>query len=129
MGELATKVAKAVTEERISIGINYEKAATEVINKVKQVLATKEVEQRLKQEIERQQRNETLSMARPEPETRDNLTVRSNCNTLKIVTGKPYRITQIGMRIMSIITVGGHEITRNLSEPSDQTLMHIAVYA
>ena len=30
---------------------------------------------------------------------------------------------------MSIITVGGHEVTRNLSEPSDQTKMHIDVYA
>ena len=30
---------------------------------------------------------------------------------------------------MSIITVGGHEVTRNLSEPSDQSLMHIVVYA
>ena len=28
---------------------------------------------------------------------------------------------------MSKITVGGHEVTRNLSEPSDQT--HINVYA
>ena len=30
---------------------------------------------------------------------------------------------------MSIITVGGHEVTRNLSEPSDETVMHIDVYA
>ena len=30
---------------------------------------------------------------------------------------------------MSIITVGGHELTRNLSEPSVQTTMHIDVYA
>ena len=30
---------------------------------------------------------------------------------------------------MSIITVGGHEVTRNLSEPSDQTIMLIDVYA
>ena len=30
---------------------------------------------------------------------------------------------------MSIITVGGHEVTRNLSEPSDQTRLHIDVYA
>ena len=30
---------------------------------------------------------------------------------------------------MLIITVGGHELTRNLSEPSDQTKMHIDVYA
>ena len=30
---------------------------------------------------------------------------------------------------MSIITVGGHEVTRNVNEPSDQTIMHIDVYA
>ena len=30
---------------------------------------------------------------------------------------------------MSKITVRGHEVTRNLSEPSDQTIMHIDVYA
>ena len=30
---------------------------------------------------------------------------------------------------MSIITVGGHEVKRNLSEPSDQTIMQIDVYA
>ena len=30
---------------------------------------------------------------------------------------------------MSIITVGGHEVTRNLSEPNDQTIRHIDVYA
>ena len=30
---------------------------------------------------------------------------------------------------MSIITMGGHLVTRNLSEPSDQTIMHIDVYA
>ena len=43
--------------------------------------------------------------------------------------GKPFDITKIGARIMSKITVGSHEVTRNLSEPSDQTIMHIDVYA
>ena len=51
------------------------------------------------------------------------------CNTLKMLTEKQFGITKIGARIMSIITVGGHEVTRNLSEPSDQTIMHIDVYA
>ena len=50
-------------------------------------------------------------------------------NTLKMVTGKPFGIIKIGARIMSITTVGGHEVTRNLSEPSDQAIMHIVVYA
>ena len=46
-----------------------------------------------------------------------------------MLTGKPFDITKIGVRIMSTITVGGHEVTCNLSEPSDQTIMHIDVYA
>ena len=58
-------------------------------------------------------------MTRPEPESGENSMSRGNCNTLKMVTGKPFGITKIGARIMSIITVGGHEVTRNLSEPSD----------
>ena len=114
---------------RQKVGINYEKAAAEAINRVKQDLATKEIEKRLKQEMERQTTNETLSIMRPEPETGENLTCRSNCNTMKMVTGKPFGITKIRARIMSIITVGGHEVTRNLSEPSDQILMHIDMYA
>ena len=48
---------------------------------------------------------------------------------MKLVTGKPFGITKMGARIISIITVGSHEITRSLSQPSDQTLMDIDVYA
>ena len=95
---------------------------------MKQDLATKELEQRLKQGIERQKLNETLSMSMPIPEAEVGATKSGNCNTLKMVTGKPFGITNIGARIMSIFTVGGHEVTRNLSEPSDQTIMHIDVY-
>ena len=64
-------------------------------------------------------------------EATENATNGGSCNTLtlKMVTGKPFGIKKIGARIMSIITVGGHEVTGNLSEPSDQTIMHIDVYA
>ena len=116
-------------ETRNSLEINYEKAAAEVINKVKQDLSTKEIEQRLKQEIERQKLNETLSRSVPMPEAEVGATKSGNCNTLKMMTGKPFGITKVGARIMSIITVGGHEVTRNLSEPSEQTTMHIDFYA
>ena len=136
-GELSTKTVKSVRqvkavaepETRNSLEINNEKAAAEAINKVKQDLATKEIEQRLKQEIERQRFNETLCMTRPEPETGENSVSRGNCNTLTMVTGKPFGITKIGASKMSTITVSGHEVTRNLSEPRDQTIMHIDVCA
>ena len=135
--ELPTKTVKAVTHVNgaiesaagNSLEINYEKAATEAITKVKQDLAAKEIEQRLKQEIERQNFNEALTGSKPTPEAVPGSTKTGNCNTVKMVTGKPSGISKIGARIMSIITVGGHEVTRNLSEPSDQTIMHIDVYA
>ena len=135
--ELPTKTVKAVVqvknaieaENKNPLEINYEKAAAEAIHKVKQDLATKEIEQRLKQEIERQKLNETLSRSMPMPEAEVGATRSGNRNTLNMVTGKPFGITKIGARIMFLITVGGHVVTRNLSEPSDQTIMQIDVYA
>ena len=135
--ELPTKTAKAVTQvnnametmTRKSPEINFERAAAEAINKVKQDLATKKIEQRLKHEIEKQKLNETLSWSVQVPEAVVGATKSGTCNTPKMVTGKPFGITKITVRIMSIITVGGHEVTRNLSEPSDQTIIHIELYA
>ena len=86
-------------------------AAAEAIKKVKQDLATKEIEQRLKQEIEKQRLNETLCKTRPMSEAGENAMNSDNCNTVKMVTGKLFGKTKIGSRTMSIITVGGHEVT------------------
>ena len=60
-GELSTKTVKTATQNKDATGaekrnyleINYERAAAGAINKVNQDLATKEIEQRMKQEIER----------------------------------------------------------------------------
>ena len=103
-GELPTKTVKAVAQIKDAVGteirsplvINYEKAAAEAINREKQHLATKEIEQRLKHEIERQKMNETLSTTRPEPEIGQNIVNRSNCPTLKMETGKPFGFTETG---------------------------------
>ena len=59
---------------------------------------------------------------------RDTLRIKSKCNNLKKENGKPFGITKIGARKMSLITVDGHEVMRNLIKPSDQTLIHIDVY-
>ena len=130
LGTHENKCKDRGSETRGPLVINYEKAAAEAINRVKQDLATKEIEHRLQHEKEKQNMNEALLTTGPETEAGGNLINMSNCNTLKMMTGKPFGITKIiGARIMSIITVGGHEVTRNMSEPSDQTLMHIEVYA
>ena len=137
--ELPTKTVKAIIVQvivkvnsateytaRNALEIIYERAAAEAINKVKQDLAAKEIEQRLKQEIERQKMNEALSCSQSIPEAVAGSTKNGNCNTVKMVKGKTFGITKIGARIMSIITVGSHEVTRNLSDPSDQTIMHLS---
>ena len=36
---------------------------------------------------------------------------------MKMVTEKPFGITKTGARIVYIITVSCHEVTKNLSEP------------
>ena len=135
--ELLTKTVKAETQVNNAMEtmtrkppeISFEREAAEAINKVKQDLATKEIEQQMKQKIEKQTLNVTLSWSVPVPEAVVGATKSGNCNTLKMVTGNPFGITKIGARIRSIITLGGHEVTRNLSGPSDQTIMHIDVYA
>ena len=101
-GELTTKRLKAVTRVKTaseaeagnSLEINYEKAAV-TINQVKQDLATKEIEQQLMQEIEKQKVNETLCRTIPVPEATESATNGGNCNTIKMVTGKPFGITKI----------------------------------
>ena len=62
---------------------------------MKQDLVTKEIEQRLKQEIEKQRLNETLCKTRPVSEGEENAMNSGNCNTLKIGDGKPFGITKI----------------------------------
>ena len=97
-GELSTKTVKAVTQVKTametetgnSLEVNYEKAAAEAIKKVKQDLETTEVEQRLKQEIEKQRLNETFCRTIPVPEAAESATNGGNSNTLKLVTEKPF---------------------------------------
>ena len=83
-GELTAKTVRAVPQVKTAmeaeagnfLEINYEKAEAEAINKVKQDLATKEIEQRLRQEIEKQKLNETLCRTIPVPEATESATNR-----------------------------------------------------
>ena len=59
----------------------------------------------------------------------DTLRVRSNCIALKMETGKPSGILIIRGKIISIITVAGQEMMRNLSETNYQIILQIDVYA
>ena len=130
MVKATTQVKTAIdADTENSLEINYEKTAAEAINNKKQDLATKVIEQRLKQEIEKQRVNEIFCRTIPVPEAAESATNGGICNTPKMAMGKTFGITKIGARLRTIITVGGHEVKRNLSEPSDQTIIHIDVHA
>ena len=111
--KLPTKTVKAVTHVNgaiesaagNSLEINYEKAATEAIAKVKQDLAAKEIEQRLKLEIERQNFNEALTGSNQTSEAVPGSTKTGDCNNVKMVTGKPFGISKNGARKMSIMHI------------------------
>ena len=48
---------------------------------------------------------------------------------LNVISGKTFGMTKVGTKIMSIISVAGHQVVKNLSEPSEITLVHLDIYA
>ena len=48
---------------------------------------------------------------------------------LKVISGQRFGMVPQGNKIQSIISVAGHQVIRNLSEPSEFTLMHLGTYA
>ena len=48
---------------------------------------------------------------------------------LNIISGRTFGMTKEGMKIMFIISVAGHQVVKNLSEPSEVTLVHLDIYA
>ena len=48
---------------------------------------------------------------------------------LNVISGKTFGMVPQGSRIWSIISVGGQQVIRNLSDPSEITMMHLVTYA
>ena len=48
---------------------------------------------------------------------------------LNVIFGQRFGMAPQGSKIQSIISVAGHQVIRNLSEPSEFTLMHLDTYA
>ena len=48
---------------------------------------------------------------------------------LNVISGKTFGMTKEGTKIMSIISVAGHAVVKNLSEASEITLVHLDIYA
>ena len=48
---------------------------------------------------------------------------------LNVISGKTRGMVPRGSKIQSVISVAGHQVIKNLSDPSEFTLMHLDIYA
>ena len=131
--ELATKKMQAATEEICEpepvtaaddFKIDYYKvAARDALYRVQQELVTKEIEQNVKLELENEKTQEKLN-AFEASEVEETKVPSSMRMKLNVISRQKFSMVQQGSRIQSIISVAGHQVIRNLSEPSELTMMH-----
>ena len=135
--ELATKKMQAVTEETREpepvtaaddFKIDYRAAARDALNRVQQEMVTKEIEQRVKLELENEKLQEQLNTFEA-TEVEETKAPSSLSRKLNVISGQRFGMMPQGSKIQSIISVAGHQVIRNLSEPSEFTLMHLDTYA
>ena len=131
--ELVAKKMQAVTEETREpepttaaddFKIDYRAAARDALNRVQQELVTKEIEQKVKLELENEKLQEQLNTFEA-TEFEETKAPSSLSMKLNVISGQRFGMVPQGSKIQSIISVAGHQVIRNLSEPSEFTLMHL----
>ena len=135
--ELAAKEKQAVTEETRELEpataaddfkIDYRAAARDALNRVQQELVTKEIGKKVKLELENEKLQEQLNTFEA-TEVEETKAPSSLSMKLNVISGQRFGMVPQGSKIQSIISVDGHQVIRNLSEPSEFTLMHLDTYA
>ena len=89
---------------------------------------TKEVEQWVRSELESTDLREKVDIL-SKTTKEDKQEPRKPRIKLKVISGRIFDMTKGGTKIMSIISVAGHQVVKNLSEPSEITLVHLDIYA
>ena len=117
------------TESSSPLKVDYGLAARTALQNVKQDLATKEVEQWVRSELESTDLREGLNVLSKTTGAEDEREPKKQGLKLNVISGKTFGMTKAGTKIMSIISVAGHQVVKNLSEPSEITLVHLDIYA
>ena len=134
-----TKKVKTLPDEAIAssleaesagpLNVDYGLAAQTALQNVQQELATKEVEQWVRSEIDITDHREKLDILGKTTKEEDKQEPRKHGLKLKVISGNTFGLTKEGPKKISIISVAGHQVVKNLSEPSEITLVHLEVYA
>ena len=115
---LATKKMQAVTKEIREpepvtavddFKINYRAAARYALNRVQQELVTKEIEQKMKLELENEKIQEKLN-AFEASEVEETKAPSSLSMKLNVISGQTFGMVPQGSKIQSIISVAGHQV-------------------
>ena len=112
-----------------SLKVDYGLAARTALPNVQQELATKEVDQWVRSELESKDHREKIDILGKTTKGEDNKEPRKQGLKLSVISGKTFGMTKEGTKSMSIFSVAGHQMVRNLSEPSEITLVHLDIYA
>ena len=108
--------------------IEHRAAARDALSKVQQELVTKQIEQKVKLELKNEKIQEKLN-AFEASEVKETKELSSLSIKLNVISGQTFGMVPQGSIIQSINSVAGHQVIRNLSEPSEITIMHLDTYA
>ena len=108
-------------ESSSPLKVDYGLAARTALQNVKQDLATKEVEQWVRSELESTDLRESFNILSTTTKVEDKEEPRKQGLKVNVISGRTFGMTKEGTKIMSIISVAGHQVVKNLSEPSIST--------
>ena len=137
--EVTNKKVKTLPDEAIAssleaesagaLKVDYGLAARTAIQNVQKDMATKEVEQWVRSQLENTERREKFEILGRSTKEEDNQEPRKQGLKLNVISGKTFGMTREGTKIMSILSVAGHQMAKNLSEPSEIALVHLDIYS
>ena len=104
-------------------------AARTALQNVQQELATKEVEQGVRSELQSTDLWEKFDILGETTKKEDKQEPRKPGLKLNVLSGKTFGMTKEATKLMSITSVAGHQVVKRLSEPSEITLVHLDIYA
>ena len=119
-------VAEEICEPEPVTAVNYFKIDYRAAARVQQELVTKEIEQKVKLEVEIEKLQERLN-AFEASEVEETKAPSSWSMKLNVISGQTFGMVPQGSKIQSIISVAGHQVIRNLSELSEFILMHLDI--
>ena len=138
-GTFTTKKAKTLPDEAIAssleaesagaLKVDYGLAARTALQNVQKKLATKEVEQWVRSELENTKLREKLDTLGRTTKEEDNQESRKQGLKLNVISGKTFGMTREGTKLMSIISFTCHQVVKKLSEPSEITAVLLDIYA